>query len=49
MKGSLLELSLPAPADGERQEEGDAAKNDAKISPTKCTVKPDNYSFHLTN
>lgn len=29
MKGSLLELSLPAPADGEGQEEGDTAKNDA--------------------
>lgn len=43
MKGSLLELSLPAPADGGGQEEGDAAKNYAKILPTECTVKLYNY------
>lgn len=33
MKGSLLELRLPAAADGGGQEEGGPVKNDAKILP----------------
>lgn len=47
MKGSLLELSLPVLADGGGQEEGDAAKNYAKILPAECTVKLDNYALLL--
>lgn len=31
MKGSLLELRLPAAADGGGQEDGDPVKNDAQI------------------
>ncbi len=41
MKGSLLELRLPAAVDGGGQAEGDTVKNYAKILPRENTVKRD--------
>lgn len=47
MKGSLLELRLPAAADGGGQAKGDTVKNYAWILPRECTVKcaVGNYCF----